>query len=375
LALAAKPMAVTFPFILLLLDFWPLQRVKGWGPGSVEFPVPQFSVAQLMKEKLPLFALTAGSCVITVIAQHQALQTVEAVPLKYRVTNAVFSYVVYLWKAVWPLRLSVFYVRQGAQLAVWQVVLCLAFLVAVSVAIWRQRERPYLLFGWLWFLGTMVPMIGIVQVGEQGMADRYAYLPFIGIFIAAVWGLADLAESRRIAWRWSAVAACVVLAILSFLTRRQLRTWESSYALFAHSLEITPENSVAEDFVGATLMEEAFKTNGQKCADEVLVHFQNAARINPRDALAHINIGFCRQQQGNLLEAIAEYQAAEQVARNASVKKRSLLNLGAAYRETRQFDLARQCYNDVLKIDPGSQDARAGIGRVEAEESAVGEGR
>ena len=242
LALAAKPMAVTFPFLLLLLDYWPMQRVKlqpinDWQSPSGTLPLPQFPPFRLLLEKLPLFALSAASCTVTVIAQHRvAMQTMEAFPLRDRVVNALFSYVMYLWEAVWPVHLSVFYAPQGSRLAIWQAALCMAFLIAISILVWTERRsRPYFLFGWLWFLGTLVPMIGIVQVGDQGMADRYAYLPYVGIFIPAVWGLADLAQNIRLEPKWSAAAACAVLLVLFFLTRRQLQYWESSEVLF-HAL-------------------------------------------------------------------------------------------------------------------------------------------
>jgi hypothetical protein len=339
LALAAKPMAVTFPFILLLMDYWPLQRIKlqrinDWQSPSQTLHLPQFPPLRLLREKLPLFALSAASCTVTVIAQHRvAMQSMEALPLRDRVVNALFSYVMYLWKAVWPVHLSVFYAPQGSRLAIWQAALCLAFLTAISVLVWRERQsRPYFLFGWLWFLGTLVPMIGIVQVGDQGMADRYAYLPYVGIFIAAVWGLADLAQTIRIAPRWSAAAACAVLLVLSFLTRRQVRNWESSSALFAHSLQVSPDNYVAEDIVGTALLEEAFRATGQKCPTEALLHFQNAVRINPEDALGHIDLGFCRETRGNLQEAAKEYQTALEVARGKFLRKRALINLGGVYR-------------------------------------------
>jgi Flp pilus assembly protein TadD len=370
LALTAKPMAVTFPFLLLLLDCWPLQRIKTWQSPSETIPLPQFPPLRLLREKLPLFALSAASCIVTVIAQQRvAMQTMEAFPLRDRVVNAVFSYVMYLWKLVWPVRLSVFYAPQGSRLAIWQTFLCLAFLTAISTLAWRERRsRPYLLFGWLWFLGTLVPMIGIVQVGEQGMADRYAYLPYVGIFIAAVWGLADLAQMSRIEPRWSAAAACAVLLVLSFLTRRQLRYWESSYALFTHSLLVTPDNYVAEDIVGTALLQEAFRATGQKCAGKARLHFENAVRIYPGDTLGHIDLGFCRETQGNLQEAIQEYQTALQVTRSKFLRKRALINLGGVYRALRQFALARNYYNECLKIDPGDQDAVNALARVDKEE-------
>jgi protein O-mannosyl-transferase len=385
LGLAAKPMVVTFPFILLLLDYWPLQRIKlqqiglqqirmqqnnDWRSPPETTPFPQFPPLRLLSEKLPLFALSAASCTVTVIAQHRvAMQTMEAFPLRDRIVNALFSYVMYLWKAVWPVHLSVFYAPQGSRLALWQAVLCLAFLAAISILVWRgRRSRPYFLFGWLWFLGALVPMIGIVQVGDQGMADRYAYLPYVGIFIAAVWGLADLARMNRIEPRWSAAAACAVLLVLSFLTRRQLRNWESSLALFTHSLQVTQDNYVAEDIVGTALLEEAFRATGQKCVTEARLHFENAVRINPEDTLGHIDLGFCRETQGNLQQALQEYQTALQGTHSKFLKKRALINLGGVYRALRQFNLARNSYNECLKVDPGDEDALKGLARVDKEE-------
>jgi cytochrome c-type biogenesis protein CcmH/NrfG len=375
LALAAKPMAVTFPFILLLLDYWPLQRIElqrieDWQSPSETIPLPQVAPLRLLKEKLPLFALSAASCTVTVIAQHRvAMQTMEAFPLRDRVVNALFSYVMYLWKAVWPVHLSVFYAPQGSRLAIWQAVLCMAFLTAISILAWRgRRSRPYLLFGWLWFLGTLVPMIGIVQVGDQGMADRYAYLPYVGIFIAAVWGLADLAKTIRIEPRWGIAAACAVLLVLSFLTRRQLQYWESSLALFTHSLQVTPENYVGEDIVGTALLEQAFRATGQKCVTEARLHFENAVRINPEDTLGHIDLGFCRETQGKLQEALQEYQTALQGTHSKFLKKRALINLGGVYLALRQFSLARNSYNECLKVDPGDEDAPKGLARVDKEE-------
>jgi tetratricopeptide (TPR) repeat protein len=375
LSLAAKPMVVTFPFILLLMDYWPLQRVKWRGSedrrsASEMLLLPQVSPLRLLMEKLPLFALSAASCTITVIAQRSlAMKTMEAFPLRDRVVNALFSYGMYLWKFIWPSHLSVFYAPEGSRLAIWQAALCLALLAAISIMVWRmRRSRPYLLFGWLWYLGTMVPMIGIVQVGEQGMADRYAYLPYVGLFIATVWGLADLAQAKGLQFRWRAAAGCAVLLVLSFLTRIQLRYWDSSYALFTHSLQVTPDNYVAEDIVGTAVLAEKFRATGQKCSSDARLHFENAVRINPEDTLGHIDLGFCRETQGNMQQALLEYQAALRVTRSRFLRKRALINLGGVHRALRQFDLARNDYNECLRIDPGDEDALKGLARVDKEE-------
>ncbi|HVI09882.1 MAG TPA: tetratricopeptide repeat protein [Candidatus Binatia bacterium] len=351
LSLAAKPMVVTLPFALLLLDYWPLQRIRHWVAPSQVFSLPQFPPLQLLKEKIPLFLLSCASCVITVVAQHKALKTIKAIPFGARVVNAIFSYGMYLAKTFWPARFSVFYAPQGSRLAAWQIAACLAFLAGLTVLAWRQRSRPYLLVGWLWYLGTLVPMIGIVQVGEQGMADRYAYLPLVGILIALVWGAADLAAAQ-IDTRLTATATVAVLLALSWQTRRQLPAWESSYALWSHSLAITPENYVAEDFVGTTLMQDLYKSTGQTCAAEALVHFQRAVQINPEDTLGLLNVGFCAQEHGDFQYAAGQYQLALSSARNRFLKSRAYLNLGAVYDAMQDFQRSREYYNAALQLYP-----------------------
>lgn len=368
LALAAKPMVVTLPFALLLLDVWPLHRVAGRSLRSKAFPVPQFSMRTLAIEKLPLLGLAAASSVVTIVAQHRALKTMQAIPFSARAINGIFSYVMYMWKAIWPVGLSVFYSPQGDRLAFWQIALCVVVLAAVSLLTWQARRENYFLIGWLWFLGTMVPMIGLVQVGEQGMADRYAYLPFLGIFVAVVWGVADLAKNASVDPRWSLLLAGVVLTALSFQTWRQLRTWTDSYTLWSHSLEISPDNYVAEDFVGTSLMEEAFTASGQACPAESLVHFQKAVRINPGDTLGHLNIGFCDQSHGKLQEAVNQYKIALASARDKYLKSRAFLNLGAAYQELEDFPISQEYYNQALAIYPHDPDILRGVAKLEAEE-------
>lgn len=368
MALAAKPMVVTLPFVLLLIDVWPLRRVENQLPPSKEFPVPQFHLKRLLLEKVPLLALSAASCAVTLMAQRPAMKSMEAFPAEERLSNATFSYAMYLWKAIWPLHLGVFYSPARNRLAGWQIALSLAFLAVVAILAWRGRARPYLAIGWLWFLGTLVPMIGLVQVGEQGMADRYAYLPFLGIFAAAVWGISDLAASRNIRWRWKALGACSLLIILSILTRRQLRTWESSYALWSHSLEITRDNYVAEDFVGTTLMEKDFNANGQICADEALVHFENAIRINPEDSIGQLNVGFCWQAHGRVQDAIEKYQLALQSSRTRYLKSRANINLATAYEELGNLAAARDHYHQALGFDPRNREIRKSLDRLETAE-------
>jgi tetratricopeptide (TPR) repeat protein len=309
--------------------------------------------------------------VVTLVAQHPAMKTMEAVPLGGRVANAVFSYVMYVWKALWPAQLSVFYAPQGMKLHLWQVALCLMLLGVMSALVWRTRLRGYLLVGWLWFLGTLVPMIGIVQVGEQGMADRYAYLPFLGIFLMVICGIADFCAATKINLRVQVAASGAVLLVLSFLTWRQVHTWESSFALWSHSLEVTGDNYIAEDFVGSTLLEDAFKATGESCADQALVHFQNAVRVNPRDAVGHLNVGFCRQARGSLREAVGEYEIALQSARTPYLKSRAYINLGGAYDELGDFETSRQYFREGLNIYPNHPEILRALAKLQVEERIV----
>jgi len=368
MALASKPMVVTIPFVLLLLDFWPLQRVRTGTAPTNEMGLPRYSWRALAVEKLPFLALAIASCVITIVAQKRAIKTTAAVPFGQRLINAAFSYCAYLWKAVWPLHLGVFYAPRGATLSALQAGLCLAFLVTVSALVWKARSRKYLVVGWLWYLGTLVPMIGLVQAGEQGMADRYAYLPLIGIFVACVWAMADLAAMANIGSSFIAGAAAAVLFAFALLGRRQLQTWESSFSLWTHSLEVTSENYVAEDFVGAALLNEAFNTTGQSCSDEALQHFERAVSINPQDSLGHLDVGFCNQSRGHLQKALEEYKTALQYAPNKYLRARAYLNLGAVYDSLGDFKSSRESYEQGLKVHPADQQIRAGLTHLDADE-------
>lgn len=368
LGLAAKPMVVTLPFVLLLVDFWPLQRVAGWVPVSREFPVPQIPFRWLVLEKLPLLLCSAASSVITVVAQKSAIATNVGLPFIVRVANAIYAYSMYIVKALFPFRLASFYPYEGLRLAGWQVLLCLAFLVAVTVWVWRERAHLYLPVGWLWFLGTLVPVIGVVQVGDQAMADRYAYLPLIGIFSMLVWGIADWAGKYKfnLAWRLGPVA--VVFIVLSFLTWRQIGYWNSSYNLWSHALQVTKDNYMAEDYVGTALLANNYEATGQRYSDEALVHFQNAVRIEPNDSISHLNLGADLHEHGKLKEAIQQYLTVLSLTRDPHLVMKSFIDLGAAYQQLGDFQTARQYYLQALKMQPGSQVIVMNLGKLAMQE-------
>lgn len=228
LGLAAKPMVVTLPFALLLLDLWPLDRLRlGW--------------KRLILEKLPLLALSAASSLVTLRYQRTSLVSLEILPWSFRLANAAVSYAAYLGKTLFPWHLAVFY-PIPSEIPAWKVAGAAALLLAVTAfSLWRARRSPWLLTGWLWFLGTLVPVIGLVQVGRQAMADRYLYIPSIGLFLALVWGIAELVKRRAVL----AVAASVAVLALAIGTWMQTGTWRDSVALYRHALAVTRGNYVA----------------------------------------------------------------------------------------------------------------------------------
>jgi protein O-mannosyl-transferase len=368
LALASKPMVVTLPFLLLLLDFWPLQRVLGVWPPAPAFPVPQFPFWRLALEKFPLLLLSAASSVITVIAQRSVISTNDLLPLSARLANAFYAYGMYVAKAFWPARLASFYPYEGLRIASWQAGLFLLFLAGVTALVWRNRSRLYLPAGWFWFLGSLVPVIGVVQVGDQAMADRYAYLPLIGIFCMVVWGASDLAQSRGFNVRASAAVAGLALAALSFLTWRQIAVWRSSYDLWAHALQVTKDNFMAEDYVGTALLVQTYEATGQRYSDEALLHFRNAVRINPRDPISHLNLGADLHEHGYLREAIPQYKAVLSLTSDPHLVIKSLIDLGAASHQLGDFAGGRQYYIEALKLDPGNEIAFMNLGKLAMDE-------
>lgn len=364
--LAAKPMVITLPFVLLLLDFWPLGRIQT--PVSQPAPLPRmlknrkaqpqradtathFAVAQaplprLMLEKLPLLALCTVSAIVTVIAQGRggAVRSLEKIPLSLRIENATYSYAMYVWKAFWPVRLALYYPLH--RLAFWKLGLAVLFLLIVSALAWKRRfTQRYLLSGWLWYLGTLVPVIGIIQVGDQAMADRYAYIPLIGIFVIVVWSLAEWADGVKVSVRFRVATAAIILAMLSFLTWRQQGYWRSNYDVWSHTVAVTGPNPVAESDLG-----DALHALGR--FEDALPHFQNAVSMQSNDPSRRIDLAEDLAECGRSPDAIAEYETAIQLTSDPEKQARSYQSLAILHGELGEYSKVRESYREALRIDP-----------------------
>jgi protein O-mannosyl-transferase len=367
LGLAAKPMVITLPFALLLLDFWPLQRIKEWptpavtdrkegrmipGRGSEQAMFARASLARLIQEKLPLLALCAGSAILTVIAQRTvSIRTLERFPMDVRLENAVYAYAMYVWKTFVPLRLALFYpyARQG--FAIWKIGLAGLFLVVISALVWKERfTRRYLVIGWLWYLGTLVPVIGLVQVGDQAMADRYAYIPVLGIFVMVIWGAADWADRANINLQFRAATAVLVLAAFSFLTWRQIGYWRSEYDLWSHDLEVAPDNSLAISNLG-----DAYTKMGRD--EEALPLLQKSVQLLGWDPVRHANLAIGLVHLDRLQDAIPEYEAAISLTSDPAMQSHLYDSLAAVYDALDDYPKVRESYQQALKINPQSSAA------------------
>jgi len=346
LSLLAKPMLVTLPFVMLLLDFWPLQRVENSGWRT--FITPQFG--RLMREKWPWFLLAAASSVITFLAQKTggAVLSTEHFPLGWRVTNAITSYFDYVLKAFRPVNLAVFYPLQHNQ-PVWLLLVALGFLAAVStVSAVTIKHWPFLLVGWLWFLGTLVPVIGLVQVGNQAMADRYAYFPFTGLFIAIVWGGSEVLGCKKEMAILSAITAAAVLALLALATVFQLQYWKNSFALFNHALAVTRDNAPANNNLGTALA-----ALGRR--EEALAHYQEAVRIDSENARYQNNLATALVRAGQPDAAINHYLAALRVDPQYA---EAYSNLGTLFLAGHRVNDAITNLNEAMRIDPNNAEVR-----------------
>jgi protein O-mannosyl-transferase len=332
LGLMSKPMVVTLPFVMLLLDYWPLQRFRA------------STLSRLTLEKWPLFLLTAVACVVTYIAQSrgEAVMSWEIVPPGLRLENALTAYVRYLLKTICPTNLAVIY-PLAPEINGSAVIAAAAVLIFISIIVWRARQRsPYGLFGWLWFLGTLVPVIGLVQVGGASLADRYTYFPLIGVFVAVTFAVRDLAGRLQLSRVVVAAAAAGVLAACLLLTENQLRYWRDSETLFRHALAVTRDSYLAHLNLGTV-----FQNEGR--LNEALVEYREAARLFPGYFLAHSNLGSLLDDLGRPEEALAEYRLTLQLKSNLPALHDgtgiALVKLGRADEAMREFA-------EAARLDP-----------------------
>jgi Flp pilus assembly protein TadD len=349
LGLMAKPMVITLPCVLLLLDYWPLHR---FGEGASELTAPP-TLASLVGEKIPLFALAAASAGATIYAQSKgaALRSLERIPVDLRVENALYSYALYLEKLFWPAGLALPYPHPGSGLGLWRVALATAVLLGITGLVWLSgRTQPYFVTGWLWFLGMLVPVIGIIQVGRQGMADRYLYLPMIGIAIMAVWGASAIADRVRVGVAPRVAIAAAVVTAFAAIAYVQVGYWRSSEALWQHALDVTRDNAVAEDQLGMALL-----TSGHH--DEAFDHFQRAAQIDPTDATSHLNLGAFYSERGDTARAITMYEKALEWTADAPTRLLLYTNLGFAYVSTGQYEAAERYLHLARQSNPAEMDA------------------
>ena len=386
MSLMAKPMFVTLPLVWLLLDYWPLKRLA--------FPL-EFRTQQSRKifvEKAPFLSLSTASCILTYLVQQRggAMQMMEPMPLSYRIANAIVSYAQYIIDMFWPARLAVLY-PFPLHWQLWQIAGAAAILLVISASsIMLARRAPHLLVGWLWYLGTLVPVIGLVQVGEQARADRYTYFPLVGLFIMAAWSVPALKHDRGTRWTYAAAATAIGIA-LAILTRRQLSYWQDSATLYQRAITVTTNNYTAHNNLGLVLAKRG-------SIDEALEHFQTAVAINSRLPEAHSSIGDVHALRGENDQAIASYQEAlaldptmpaanvgiaallykqgnvqEAIAHFETAMKRDpetkniQFNLGLLYAATGRLDEALKMYEWAARLDPNRLDVREQLARVRQE--------
>jgi protein O-mannosyl-transferase len=350
LGLMSKPQVITFPFALLLLDYWPLQRIGH--TEEAQSSAPQSRFVRLLLEKIPWFLLSAASAIITMKVQTVAM---NSLPLRFRLANAAIAYVSYLAKTFWPAGLAPMYPHPGTSVSMSSAAFCAMFLFVVTVLVLRFREHRYLMVGWFWFLGTLVPMIGLVQVGVQSMADRYAYIPLLGIFVIVCWGGAELIESLRLSSLVPAAATGILLLALAFALHRQVGYWGDNFSIWRHTLDVTQKNFIAEDNVGTALLE-----LGK--GDEAIPYFRRAKSIAATDPISTLNLATFAQRQGDYAAAITGYDQVLQLTDNPVYVGMAHANEGYSHYYLKQYDRARDDFAAALQHQPGNPQAWLGLG-------------
>ncbi len=351
LGLMAKPMLVTLPCVLLLLDFWPLGRL---GKEGQEFGR---RLPRLVVEKLPLFIPVAAVSVLAIQAQSRAgaLPSWEGLPLGTRVANAVFAYGLYLKKMVWPTDLAVFYPHPGNSWEIGSVALAALVLGGISLGVWWQgRSYRYLVVGWLWYVGTLFPVSGLIQVGGHSMADRYAYVPLMGLFIMVVWGGWELTQTLGLGKTWPVSASLGVLMMMTVLVHLQLSYWRSSITLFQHALDSTAENHIAHSNLGIAFLQE-------DNLDDAIEHLYKAIEIRPRFAVVHSNLGIALRRKGLLDEALKHSTQAVQIDPELA---KAHNNLGIVLFQKERANDALQHFQKAVEIKPDYATAFYNMGVV-----------
>jgi tetratricopeptide (TPR) repeat protein len=383
LGLMAKPMLVTLPFVLMLLDFWPLGRwQKALAPANVPVAASEKSekkktkqriadstkekkistplassssiIRSLLWEKAPFIFLAMISSIVTIWAQSKegAVVSVQKLPFPERVVNAIISYISYLGKIFWPVDLAVFYPYEYS-FQIWQILGAILLLLGISAAvIYAIKKTPFLFVGWFWYLGTLVPVIGLVQVGRQAMADRYTYLSSIGIAIMLAWGIVYLLPKEKLRKIILIPAAVIVLSVLTFLTWQQSGYWKNSVSLFNHALEATKNNYMAHIHLGIALAAEGK-------IDEAVSHYRTALQVSPNDDITHYNLANALKKQGADEEAIAHYQEALRINPNYSEAHN---NLGIILEAQLKHDEAIYHYRQALQFDPNNPGVHFNLG-------------
>jgi tetratricopeptide (TPR) repeat protein len=391
LGLMSKPMLVTLPLVLLLLDVWPLGRVR-FGEGQLRIWLRMF------REKIPLFVMATASSVVTIVAQWGGgtVQSFEAAPLYQRAANALVSYVAYLGQMLWPRNLAAYYPYET--LPLWQAAASASILIAVSVIVIRFfRSSPFLFVGWLWYVFTLVPVIGLIQVGGQARADRYTYIPLIGVFIIAAWGIPVVLKRWRYRGAVLQAAACILVCALAASARSQVRYWESNLALWKHTVQVTADNYFARTDLGFALIDsgdfaagiaqytEALRINPDSAEthnalgaalfkqgqlDAAMEQYAMALRIRPGFAEAHSNRGIALAERGDIEEAFSEFKKALEISPEDS---KIQYNFGFTLANQGKLDEAMSYYRKALEINPDYADAHFQMGNAFAGKGMLNE--
>lgn len=375
LGLMSKPMLVTLPFVLLLLDYWPLGRFAIESPPekkaayksekkkSKQTPpsLPQKEMRArapfwkmllpLLREKIPFFILAAISSLITIQAQEKIIHSTDLFPVGDRIGNALVSYASYLWNMLWPVNLSIFYPHSIGRVSSWIALVIAIFFILITFAVLRSR-LPYLKMGLLWYFGTLVPVIGLVQVGMQAMADRYTYVPLIGIFIVIAWAIRDLLNWKPSLMRITVSICCIIILVMGILTWKQVSYWKNSITLYEHAAAAIPDNYWAHYNLGFCLMN-AGNPEG------AFIHLQESLRIKPQSIEALNNMGVLRGRRGDAEGAIADFSKALEIWPDSFQTR---INLGYILLKTGKLDESLHQYREALRIAPGNPNAHQGYG-------------